>query len=111
MRRRLARTFPSSFRGSRSESPESILPPGGYGVRARDFVAPRNDEGSEIDHHIVALHRHRQRLRDIRPLHDGRARLDIDRIGLGAKPLWIAVGLPGADIELPAMPGAADDLA
>src|SRR6266568_6590958 len=32
------------------------------------------------------------------------------RIGLGAKAAGIAVGLPGTDIELPAVPGTADDL-
>src|SRR3954468_17737333 len=32
------------------------------------------------------------------------------RIGLDAKAAGIAVGLPGADVELPAVPGAADDL-
>src|SRR5207245_11481173 len=33
------------------------------------------------------------------------------RIGAGAKALGVAIGLPGADVELPAVPGAADDLA
>src|SRR5262249_28885862 len=39
------------------------------------------------------------------------ARFDIDRIGLHAKPPRVAVGLSGADVELPAVPRAADDLA
>src|SRR3954468_9199200 len=33
------------------------------------------------------------------------------RIGLDAKAAGIAVGLPGADVELPAVPGTANDLA
>src|SRR5258708_20689319 len=65
----------------------------------------------QIHHHVIALDRALDGLRHIRPLHHGRARLDIDGIGLGAKPLWVAVGLPGADIELPAVPGAEDDFA
>ena len=52
-----------------------------------------------------------QGLGDIRPLHHARSRLDIDRIGPGAKALGVAVGLAGADVEFPAVPGAADDLA
>src|ERR1700726_4579299 len=76
--------------------------------------APRNDERGDdlqIHHHVIALHRDLEGLRDIRPLHHGRSRLDIHRIRLGAKPAGIAVGLAGADVELPAVPGAADDLA
>ena len=66
---------------------------------------------SQIDHHVVAFHRHRERLRDVRSRHHTGARLDMDRIGLDPKPAGIAVGLAGADVELPAVPGAADDFA
>src|SRR6185312_1659424 len=55
--------------------------------------------------------RDRDGLRDIGPLHHAGAGLDMDRIGLHPKPPGIAVGLAGADIELPAVPGAADDFA
>src|SRR5947209_18785021 len=33
------------------------------------------------------------------------------RIGPGAEALRVAIGLPGADVEFPAMPGTAQDLA
>mgnify|MGYP006325988801 CR=1 FL=1 len=35
--------------------------------------------------------------------------LDLDRVGANACVLRIEVGLAGADVELPAVPGAADD--
>src|ERR1700756_534504 len=73
--------------------------------------APRNDEPSEIDDDVVALDSHRDRLGDIRPLHDGGARLDIHRIRLHAEAARIAVALAGTDVELPAVPGAAEDFA
>src|SRR5882724_6009496 len=66
---------------------------------------------SQIHHHIIAFHRDLDRLRHIRALHHACARLDVDGIGLGAETLRVAIGLPGADIEFPAMPGTADDLA
>src|SRR6266403_1865655 len=72
--------------------------------------APR-DEASQVHHHVVAFHRDRDGLRDVRPLHHARAGLDIDWIGFRPEPLRIAIGLTGADIEFPAVPGAADDLA
>ena len=65
----------------------------------------------KIDHHVIALDRHRESLGDIRPLHNVSARLDIDWIGLDPEAFGIAVGLAGADVELPAVPGAADDFA
>src|SRR5262249_46170253 len=66
---------------------------------------------SQLHHHIVAFDSDGNRFRDIRPLHHRRARLDIDRIGLRPKAAGIAIGLSCANIELPAMPRAADDLA
>src|SRR5712671_716672 len=66
---------------------------------------------SQIHHHIIALDRHRDRLRHVRSLHHARPRLDIGGIGFCAKPFGVAVGLAGADIEFPAVPGAADDFA
>src|SRR5437899_11285183 len=71
----------------------------------------RNDARLQIHHHVVAFDRHGERLRHVRPLHHTRSRLDIDRIGPCAKALRVAIGLPGTDIKLPAMPGAADDFA
>jgi hypothetical protein len=64
----------------------------------------------KIHHHVIAFDRDLDGLGDIRPHHHSRARLNIDRIGFHAKTAPIAVGLAGADVELPAMPGAADDL-
>ena len=45
----------------------------------------------QIHHHVIALHRHRQRLRHIRPLHHARSKLDIDRIGARTKSFGIAI--------------------
>src|SRR3954453_20600959 len=81
-----------------------------FATRSRVMDAPPC-RGLQIHHHVIALHRHCERLGDIRPLHHARTRFDIDRIGAGAKALGVAVGLSGADIEFPAVPGAADDLA
>ena len=66
---------------------------------------------ADIHHHVIAFHRHRQGLGDVRPLHHGRARLDIDRVSAGAKAFGVAVRLAGADVEFPAVPGAAEDFA
>src|SRR5712672_2339258 len=66
---------------------------------------------SQIHHHVVAFHGYRERLRHVGSLHHACAGLDVDRIGLGAKSLGVAIGLAGADIEFPAVPGAADDFA
>src|ERR1700676_1126481 len=53
--------------GAKRASPESILTivdmDSGLALRA-----PRNDE-LQIHHHVIAFYRHRQRLRDVRPLH------------------------------------------
>src|SRR6186713_2136578 len=65
----------------------------------------------QIHHHVIALDRNLDGLRNVRTFHDGRARLDGRRIGPRAETFWIAIGLSGADVEFPAMPGAADDLA
>src|SRR5690348_9681946 len=63
----------------------------------------------QLHHDIVALDRDLDGLGDIRALHDRGARLDIDGIGFYAEAARIAVGLARADVELPAVPGAADD--
>ncbi len=112
-RQKLAEYPLPSFRGARSTSPESIEPQDKRrnGFRARRCAAPRNDEWLQIDHHVVALHRHLDGLGDVRAFHHIGAGLDIDRIGTDAKTARIAIGLAGAEIELPAMPGAAQDLA
>ena len=65
----------------------------------------------QIHHHVVALDRHRERLGDIGPLHHAGAGLDMRGIGFDAKAFGVAIGLAGADVELPAVPGAAQDLA
>src|SRR6267154_4136276 len=76
---------------------------------ARALCAPRNDERLKIHHHVIALDRYGDGLGDIRSLHHGSTGLDIDRIGAGAEALRVAIGLAGADVEFPAVPGAADD--
>jgi hypothetical protein len=66
---------------------------------------------SEIDDEVVALDLDRNRFGDIRPLRDGGARLDIHWVRLHAEAARIAIALAGADVELPAVPGAAQDFA
>src|SRR3954451_3803035 len=65
----------------------------------------------QLHHDVVALDFHRYRLGNVRPLHHARSRLDMRGISLHAEAARVAVGLAGADVELPAMPGAANDLA
>src|SRR5262249_24848208 len=76
-----------------------------------DFEAVLLPAALQIDDDVIALDRDLDGLGDIRALHHRRARLDIDRIGLHAEAARIAIGLAGADVEFPAVPGAADDLA
>lgn len=64
----------------------------------------------KLHHHVVTLDLDGDRLGDIRPLHDARARLDMSRIRLDAEAAGVAVGLAGAHVEFPAVPGATDDL-
>src|SRR5690348_6284481 len=65
----------------------------------------------QLHHHVIVFHRDLDGLRDIWPLHEICARLDVDGIGAGAKALRLAPGLAGTDIEFPAVPGTADDFA
>src|SRR5690349_17380561 len=65
----------------------------------------------EVHHYVVALDRDLHSLGDVGSLHHRRARLDIDRIGFHAEAARVAIGLPGADVELPAVPWTANDLA
>src|SRR5690606_4227618 len=55
--------------------------------------------------------RHGEGLRDIGALHQLGARLHIDLEAAGFHRLGVAIGLAGADLELPAVPGAAQELA
>src|SRR6516165_4953715 len=85
------------------------------GTARRAFAHPTRSRpgmtGLQIHHHVIAFDGDFDGLRDIWALHHGGAWLDIDGIGLHAEAAGIAIGLAGADVELPAMPGAADDLA
>src|SRR5689334_17219619 len=75
------------------------------------FMAAPRLQPLQLHHHVVAVDLDLDGFGDIRPLHDSRAGLDRRRIRPRAKAAGVAIGLPGADIEFPAMPGAADDLA
>src|SRR5919106_6924620 len=66
---------------------------------------------SGLDHHIVLIDAHLEGLGDIGPLDDAAARLDAAGIAPCPGAGGVAPGLAGAEIELPAVPGAADDLA
>src|SRR4029079_16820370 len=60
---------------------------------------------------VVVLDADRHGLGHIGPGHQPCARLHRDGIGTRTHAGGIAPGLAGADVELPAVPGAADDLA
>src|SRR5947209_5434421 len=64
-----------------------------------------------FDHHVVILDTHRERLGLVRSFNELHPLLNRHCIAARAQPLRIAPGLPGADVELPRMPWAADDLA
>src|SRR5262249_59125723 len=83
-------------------------------------LSPENGTGSStsaalrhsgLDHHVVVFDGHRERLGLVGTLHQPGARLDRYRVLARAQPLRIAPRAPGADVELPRVPGAADDLA
>src|SRR5437879_6065428 len=62
-------------------------------------------------YHVFALHADRKRLGLVRTFNQLRALLDRHSITARAQALRIAPRLAGADIELPRVPRAADDLA
>src|SRR5215475_3021177 len=67
----------------------------------------RRSNPRQIDHEIILLHRHCEGLGNIGAFDEARPRLDRDAELAGAGGVGIAPGLAGADIELPAVPGAA----
>src|SRR3982750_3009636 len=66
---------------------------------------------SGLDHHVVVLDAHSERLGDIRPLDQLRALLDRHAEAPRLDLVGVAPRLAGADIELPGVPGAAEYLA
>src|SRR5205085_5132787 len=83
------------------------------GVAARPDVGTRPKRAAlptlQIEHQIILLDRDREGLGDVGPLHQLRAGLDRDGKLSRAGGIRIAPGLPGADVELPAVPGAAQE--
>src|SRR6516164_8949824 len=75
----------------------------GWGLQTAD--------GSDVDHHVLLLHRHRHGLCHVGPLYHALTLGDLHRVGPHLDAVRLAVRLAGADVEFPAMPGAADDLA
>ena len=80
-------------------------------VRPSDCRPALRHAASRLHHHVVVLDADRHGFGHIGPGHQPRARLHRDRIGTRAHAGGVAPGLAGADVELPAVPGAADDLA
>src|SRR5690348_4603122 len=64
-----------------------------------------------LDHYVVVFDRHRKRLGLVGPLDQLGAGLDRYRVLARTQALRVAPGAAGSDVELPRMPGAADDLA
>src|SRR5262249_21564812 len=79
--------------------------PGNYGT------APYAGSASHLDHHVWLLDRHRKCLADIGARDHLAAGFDRDRELADRQLLRIAVGLAGRDLELPAVPRAAQELA
>src|SRR5258708_24310724 len=63
------------------------------------------------DNDVAVFDMHRKCLGHVRPLGKRLAVFDDDRIGPYLDALWIEPGLAGAHVELPAMPGAAQEFA
>ena len=80
------------------------------GERAR-LLQRSNDASLHLDDDVVLLDRHRKRLGDVRPLHQRLAGLDRDLKLPRPRRFRIAPRLPGADVELPAVPRAAQEFA
>src|SRR5262249_7874385 len=68
-------------------------------------------DASHLDHHVVLLHPHRKGLGRVGPFHQLGARLDRGLELPDLEVVGIAPGLAGADVEFPAMPGAAHEFA
>src|SRR6187549_3802084 len=66
---------------------------------------------SRLHHDVLSLDADRKRLGLVRPFDQPGARLDRHRVLARAQALRVAPRLTGADVELPRMPRAADDLA
>src|SRR5262245_65930560 len=66
---------------------------------------------SDVDDEVVLLDRDGEGLGDVRALGQLGAGLDLDRELPRLPGLRIAPGLAGANVELPAVPGAAQELA
>src|SRR5262245_38250931 len=66
---------------------------------------------SELDHHILLFDRDREGLGPQRSLDQRPARLDLRFVAAHLGPVGLAPGFPGSEIELPAMPWAANELA
>src|SRR3954467_8525542 len=66
---------------------------------------------SYLNHDIVLLNRHRYRFSHIRSFDNGLARRDLDGVTAEIDLGRIAKTLAGANVEFPAMPGAANNLA
>src|SRR6185295_16932262 len=64
-----------------------------------------------LDNHVVVLDADRKRLGLVRPFDEPRSGFHRDIIAARLHLARIAPGLSGADVELPGMPRAADDLA
>src|SRR6202043_2770409 len=64
-----------------------------------------------LDDDVVVLDRHRKGFGLVGPLPQLGPRLDRLRVLTRAQPLRVAPGAAGANVELPGMPGATDDLA
>src|SRR5262245_2736457 len=69
------------------------------------------DPTSRLDDDVVVLDPHRHGFGNIGAGDQARSRLDLDGVAAGADAGGIAPRLAGADVEFPAVPGAADNLA
>src|SRR5262249_37673939 len=84
---------------------------GGAGGAGPRLCGLRGGRRRQLDHQIILLDRHRKRLGHVRSLDQLGAGLDRHLVLARAHRLRVAPRLAGADVVLPAMPGAAQELA
>src|SRR3954466_2584485 len=68
-------------------------------------------QASDLDDDVILLNRHGDRFGDVGTLHQRIAGGDLHRVLSGLDARRLAPGLSVADVEFPAMPGAANDFA
>src|SRR5260364_240887 len=94
---------------SAAVEPGSVAPPSGPSTRASCIPFQRSAPPSELDDDVVVLDRDGVALGDVRAFHEVPAGLALDVVVAQPRGAWVAPGLAGGELELPAVPGAAQE--